>query len=152
MALPPPMFAHTPGAMPPAAFYRPTPPPGMSTSSQMQLHPGRSSTPVLQQPSPIQANFQPLPSQANALSNISSPETVERAAILQLRKQFAVQSTGGDIVPAHALGQFVADKKLEDDVIVSLAVGSWLGTTPYPVNKKSNSSLREEWTYTLSGI
>ncbi|KAF9067899.1 hypothetical protein BDP27DRAFT_1422502 [Rhodocollybia butyracea] len=120
---------------------------------------------------------------------VNAPPETERAAILQLRKQFAVQeltgddgkyiqvvcrrtsfnradnsykdatyseldnasvayvirhyylmqstrSTGGDIVPAHALGQFVADKKLEDDVIVSLAVGSWLGTTPYPVNKK----------------
>ncbi|KAF9078565.1 hypothetical protein BDP27DRAFT_1388376 [Rhodocollybia butyracea] len=108
MALPPPMFAPTPGAMPPATFYRPTPPPGMPTPSQTQLHPGGSSTPVLQQPSPIQANFQPLPSQANALSNISEshrvllrqvvsmsdeqvnalPET-ERAAILQLRTQFA---------------------------------------------------------------
>ncbi|KAF5392890.1 hypothetical protein D9757_000802 [Collybiopsis confluens] len=58
--IPPPMFAPPPGSMHTPNFYRPTPPPGLAPPSQVQpppLHPGPSSTPVLQQPSPIQASM-----------------------------------------------------------------------------------------------
>lgn len=78
----PPMFP-PPGPMPPPNFYRPTPPPVMAPPTQVQHPPGGSSTPVLQQPSPVQANMYqraPLPAQANAnaaLSNISESHKVE---------------------------------------------------------------------------
>ncbi|KAJ3880724.1 hypothetical protein F5051DRAFT_148766 [Lentinula edodes] len=106
-----PMFAAPPVSMPPPNYYRPTPPPGMTPSSQMQHPSSGSSTPVLQQPSPVQANMyqraQPQANNVAALNNISEshkallrqvvsmsdeqvnalPET-ERIAILQLRSQF----------------------------------------------------------------
>ncbi|KIK68333.1 hypothetical protein GYMLUDRAFT_214889 [Collybiopsis luxurians FD-317 M1] len=83
--IPPPMFAPPPGSIPPPNFYRPTPPPGLTPPSQVQAQPqpGGSSTPVLQQPAPIQASMYPqrVPpppvsaqtpvSAAAALSNIS---------------------------------------------------------------------------------
>ncbi|KAJ3711660.1 hypothetical protein DFJ43DRAFT_1107334 [Lentinula guzmanii] len=114
-----PMFGPPPGSMPPPNYFRPTPPPpGMVPPSQLQHPPSGSSTPVLQQPIPVQANMyqraQPpaQPNSATALNNISEshkallrqvvsmsddqvnalPET-ERAAIMQLRSQF------GNIMP-----------------------------------------------------
>ncbi|KAJ3840919.1 hypothetical protein F5878DRAFT_611812 [Lentinula raphanica] len=109
-----PVFAPPPNTMPPPNYFRPTPPPAaMAPPSQVQHPPSGSSTPILQQPSPVQANMYSRPQQstpanpAAALSNISEshkallrqvvsmsdeqvnalPET-ERAAILQLRSQF----------------------------------------------------------------